>query len=207
MKISIVVRVLVAVIAFAMLPAAALASALETAASPTPDVPSPVLCLVEAPTFERLNAAVNATPAPGTPVVTPTPGIVPAGTPADPVTVDGIKATVRELVACFNAGEPLRSFGLYTDAYLNILFNRQGGFSQAVYDSYATPEPVADATRHTAILEIAEVRVFADGSAGATVTMRYASIPVPKTFYISFLWNGERWMISDVLGEISFSVP
>lgn len=186
---------------------AAFAGALEAPGSPTPDVPAASLCLVTAPSFERLNAVVNATPAAGTPVATPTPGIVPAGAPADPATVAGIMATVRELAGCFNAGEPLRAFGLYTDGYLNALFNRQGGFTRVVYDSYATPEPEADITRHTAVLAITEVRVFADGSAGATVTIRYASIPMPKTFYMSFAWNGVRWLISDVLGEISFSVP
>ena len=173
----------------------------------TPDVPPAEICLVAAPSFEALNAIVNAAAIGGTPVVTRTPGVVPDGTPADPGLAAAITETIRELVGCYNAGELLRSYGLYTDAYLNRLFNRQGGFSRSVYDSFATPEPTADPSTRTAILEIKDIRVFDDGSAGATVTMRYASIPMPKTFFMSFEKIEDRWLISGILGEISFSLP
>jgi hypothetical protein len=154
-----------------------------------------------------LNAIVATPLAEGTPAIARTPGVVPEGTPADLDTSDAITATIRELVACFNAGEPLRSYGLYTAPYLNRLFNRQGGFSQLVYDSLATPQPTDDPSTHTAILSISEIRILEDGSAGANVTLQYSSIPMPKNFYFSFEWNGDRWMISGILGEISFSVP
>jgi hypothetical protein len=176
-------------------------------ATPTPDVPPAALCTVEAPSFERLNAVVASPVADRTPVATRTPGLVPEGVPAGAETVAAVREVVRELVGCYNAGELLRSYGLYTDDYLHRLFNRQGGFTRAVYDSLATPEPRDDPSKDTAILEIKDARVLEDGSVGATVTLRYASIPMPKTFFFTFVRIDGRWLIDGILGEISFSVP
>jgi hypothetical protein len=173
------------------------------AQTPAPDAPPPDLCRVEARGRDDLNATV-ATPAarPATPEAT----VVPAGTPADPETVAGVTATVRELVACFNAGELFRAYGLYTDDYLRDLFWRQPPLSQADYDALATPQP-APAGKRVEILAIEDVRLLADGRAGANVTLRYAVIPMPKHFFMTFVWTGERWLIDDILGEITFSVP
>jgi hypothetical protein len=176
-------------------------------ATPTPDVPPADICEVEAPTFDRLNAIVLTPLADATPLPPYTSDVVPAGTPADPPTIDGVVATVRELVGCYNAGELLRSYGLYTEPYLHRLFNRQGGFSREAYDNLATPEPGGEAGSATRILDIRDVRLLDNGFAGATVTLGYASIPMPKTFFFTFEWNGERWLIADILGEITFSVP
>lgn len=176
-------------------------------ATPVPDVPPASLCTVAAPSFEALNAAILRPPTGASPVPSRTPGTVPEGTPADPRTVAAVTAVVRELVGCYNSGELLRAYGLYTDDYLYRLFNRQGGFDRAAYDSYATPQPEADPGRHTAILAIEDVRALGDGKAGATVTLRYASIPMPKTFFFTFVRVEERWLIDGILGEISFSVP
>jgi len=175
--------------------------------SPTPDVLPATLCAVEAPSFEELNAAILTPPAGASPVPRRTPGTVPEGVPADSQTVAAVTHVVRELVGCFNAGELLRAYGLYTDAYLFRLFNRQGGFTREAYAGYATPEPESDPGEHTAILAIEDVRLLEDGTAGATVTLRYASIPMPKTFFFTFVRVGDRWLIDGILGEISFSVP
>jgi hypothetical protein len=176
-------------------------------ATPTPDVPPAALCTVAAPSFERLNEVVLAPVPDASPVATRTPGVVPEGVPADAETIAEVTAVVRELVGCYNAGEPLRAYGLYSDQYLRRLFNRQGGFSRSAYDSLATPEPAADARTNTAILEIKGVRVLEDGTIGAMVTLRYASVPMPKSFFFTFVRTGEWWLIDGILGEISFSVP
>lgn len=175
--------------------------------TPTPDVPPATVCAVEAPSLERLNEIILAPAASASPVATRTPGVVPEGKPAGAETIAAVTSVVRELVACYNAGELLRSYGLYTDAHLRRLFARQGGFTRAQYGGLATPQPAADPAEWTAIIEIADVRMLADGSVGATVTMRYASIPMPKAFFFTFVWTGDRWLIDGILGEISFSVP
>jgi len=176
-------------------------------ATPPPDVPPAALCTVEAPSLAALNAAILIPPAGASPVAARTPGVVPEGVPADPETVAAVTAVVRELIGCYNAGEPLRTFALFTESYLFRLFNRQGGFTRESYDGYATPEPAADPNSHTAILEIRDVRVLEDGTAGATVILRYASVPMPKAFFFAFARVGDRWLIDGILGEISFSVP
>lgn len=174
-------------------------------ATPTPEVPPAELCTVDAPSLDQLNEVILAPNA--SPVATRTPGVTPDGEPADAETIAAVTAVVRELTACFNAGELIRAYGLYSDAYLRRLFNRQGGFTRTGYDSLATPQPADDPADNTAIIEIADVRVLADGTVGATVTMRYASIPMPKTFFFTFIHIGDRWLIDGILGEISFSVP
>lgn len=195
------------VMTVALFAAASTRSGATTRQTPTPDVPPATVCMVEAPSLERLNEIILAPAASASPVATRTPGVVPEGKPAGAETIAAVTAVVRELVACYNAGELLRSYGLYTDAHLRRLFGRQGGFTRAQYDSLATPQPAADPAEWTAIIEIADVRMLADGSVGATVTMRYASIPMPKTFFFTFVWTGDRWLIDGILGEISFSVP
>ncbi|MCC6313332.1 MAG: hypothetical protein IT337_04925, partial [Thermomicrobiales bacterium] len=132
--------------------------------------------------------------------------VVPAGEPTDAATAAGVTATVRELVACFNAGELLRAYGLYTPRYLGSLLSRQAQFGRAAYDSLATPMP-ANPEERAAILGIENVRVLPDGRIGATVTIAYKVIPMPKRFYFTFARDGDDWRIDGVLGEISFSVP
>jgi hypothetical protein len=151
--------------------------------------------------MQAISAAAEASPPPNR-----TPGPVPEGRPADAATIAGITATVRELVACFNAGEPLRAYALHTDADLARIFAQQGPPTQAGYEMLATPEPMPP-DKQIAILAIRDVRRLDDGSAGATVTLLYPHIPVPKTFFLIFVQAGDRWLIDGVLGEIAFSVP
>jgi hypothetical protein len=173
-------------------------------ATPTAGVPPPELCQATPPNFEELRA-ILADPL-ASPSAVWTPGTMPEGRPADPETIAGITATLRELVACFNADEVLRAYGLYTDDYLQRIFSTQDPLTQGVYDALATPDPV-DPDERSAILAIEDVRVFDDGTVGANVTIRYALIPVPKRFFFTFVRDGERWLIDGALGEISFSVP
>jgi hypothetical protein len=171
-------------------------------ATPTPDIPPPELCRATPRTSDELNA-VLATPV-AIHAADPTP--IPEGRPAAPETIAGITATLRELVACFNAGDVLRAYGLYTNDYLRRIYSTQDPLTRAAYDALTTPYPT-DRDERSAILAIEDVRLFDDGSAGAYVTIRYALIPVPKTFFFTFVRSGDRWLIDGALGEISFSVP
>jgi hypothetical protein len=173
-------------------------------ATPAPDVPPPELCTVAPRTYDAMSAI--AATAVASPPPARTPGPVPEGNPADNATVAGISATVREYVACFNAGEPLRAYALHTDASLAHILAQQGLPTEAGYAALATPEPSAPEER-TAIISIADARVFTDGSAGAMVTLSYPSIRVPKSFFFTFVRSGDRWLIDGILGEIAFSVP
>jgi hypothetical protein len=184
------------------LPLSAQADASEV--TPTPFVPPLSACTVPPRSYEEVTALL-ATPVAG---VTParTLGPVPEGMPASPDVAAAIAETVQELVACYNAGEPLRVYRLYTDAFLQRLLMRQGALPRQAYDALATPQP-APPDAGTAILAISGTRLLDDGRAGAMVTLQFPSIPVPKTFFFTFARQGSRWLIDDVLDEITFSVP
>lgn len=179
-------------------------------ATPIPDVPPPDLCTVEPLAFDELNAIIedgDATRAAGpTPAQAGRDGVVPSGTPAASDDEDAIRSVVREYVACQNAGQLLRAYALYSDEYLARLFLRQGLWGRAAYDGLATPMP-NDAADRSKLHEIRDVRILPDNRVGATVTISYASIPMPKTFFFTFVRIGDGWAIDDILGEISFSVP
>lgn len=179
-------------------------------ATPTPDAPSSDLCTVAPLTFDGLNAIIEggrATPVAGsTSAQAGRDGVVPEGAPVPPDIEEGVRSVVREYVACQNSGELLRAYALYSDDYLARLFTRQGVWSRAAYDGLATPMPNGE-DQPTAILGIRDVRRLPDGRVGATVTITYASIPMPKTFFVTFVRTEDGWAIDDILGEISFSVP
>ena len=62
-------------------------------------------------------------------------------------------------------------------------------------------------TEAAVILTIEGERLLPDGRYGATVTVSYPSVPMPKRFFFFFTQDGGRLLIDGILGEISFSVP
>lgn len=171
--------------------------------TPTAATPPAVPCRTPARSFDNLRA-LFATPV--VPAPRPTPGVLPRGVPADQETVAGITATVHELVACWDAGALPRAYGLYTDDYLRRLMARQGPPDRAAYDFFATPGASAGAEQ-TVIVSIDAVRILPTGQVGSIVVLRYPSLPIDKTFFFVFARAGDHWLIADILGEISFSVP
>lgn len=167
---------------------------------PLPATPAPSECLVEPrPTaffvevFEQTMANPPTAdpfadlPAGGT--ITPTPVATPAGPsqPADAATVAGVTATVREFVACINAGDLLRSFSLYTEqaARDGLVFLRSPQAWMQRNEAQATPvadlvqeierdlaqpaqpRPTAD---RVALIAVADVRLYPDGRVVAEIT-------------------------------------
>ena len=196
-------RIILLLLLGLLLAAPVAASGTPTPPTPTPDAPPPEICQVAPRSLEELNAIV-AIPAvrSGTPVT----DVVSEGSPADSETAAAVVAIVREFVACQNAGELFRVYGLYTEEYLRDLFWRQPPMSETDYAALSTPQPGPPDARAT-ILDITDIRVFPDGHAGATVTLRFAVIPMPKLFYFSLVPSGDGWLIDDILGEITFSLP
>jgi hypothetical protein len=66
-------------------------------------------------------------------------------------------------------------------------------------------EPVA--AEAAVILAIEGQRRLPDGRFGATVTVSYPSVPMPKRFFFYFTQVNDRLLIDGILGEISFSIP
>ncbi|MGI9253861.1 MAG: hypothetical protein ACR2J8_08945, partial [Thermomicrobiales bacterium] len=171
---------------------------------PLPDVPDPALCDIAPVGEPALNGAIESADI-ATPEIFRN-GVVPEGRPASPEQAAVVYGMVRRLVACYSAGELLRAYALFTPGYLNRVFGKQGGYTDAAYDSLATPQP-AESGKRVKILDIDNIRMLDDGRVAATVILEYAVIPMPKRFLMVFADDGEEWKIDDILGEISFSVP
>jgi hypothetical protein len=160
-------------------------------------------CDVPARTPDEITTLLASTDI-ATPAATTDGQILPPGVPADADTTVALERVVHLWLACQNAGEPLRAWSLFSDGYLYRLLSRQGGFSGEAYRALATPTPAAEAA---GVSEIEGERLLPDGRYGATVTLEYPSVPMPKRFFFFFVASDGRLVIDGILGEISFSVP
>lgn len=193
---SVTIVVSIAVMSAAITPSVLGAPATPTA-SPAPRCTMPARSRTDL--AELLADRDIATPAASTSGQT-----LPAGTPADTETAAAMEHITRMWLACQNAGEQLRAWALFSDGYLYRLLSRQG-MPDAIDTAPATPD--AEAAGGARIVEIRGQRVLPDGRYGATVTIAYPSVPMPKTFFFFFTEIDGRLVIDGILGEISFSVP
>jgi hypothetical protein len=173
------------------------------AATATPGAAAPIACEVPArsiPAVIELLASSIATPEATTGGQT-----LPEGSPVDAQTQAEMERVVRTWLACQNAGEPLRAWSLFSDGYLYRLLSRQGTTSEEDLAELATPWPESEGG--AALLHVEGHRALPDGRWGATVTIAYPSVPMPKNFFFYFTRIDGRLRIDGILGEISFSVP
>ena len=182
----------------------ALAAALLPAFGSAQGTPVPPECTTPPPSWEQIEQLI-ATPAPPEPERS---GTLPWGEQVSLEDLLAIRATVDQFIACSNTGEPLRVYGLYSDAYLQRLLARDRPLIDAErYDSLATPVP-AEAANGATLVEIRGARnILATGQLGAIVTIAYPSVPEPKTFFFTFRYIDGDLRIDDILGELTFSLP
>ena len=166
---------------------------------PFPATPTAESCQAEPVAPEQLTRLL-ATPTAATPVVS---GSVPAGAPADEDVTLLVQQVIVEVFACFNAGERLRAYALYSDGYLRHIL---AGEDRASLAHQATPQPL-EFENWTAIVDIRDVRLLADGRVYATVILDPGLIPVQKIFGFFLIDEGGRWLVDDVLDELEFSLP
>jgi hypothetical protein len=107
------------------------------------------------------------------PETTPAPvEAVPEGAPVDEATRAEVTATIRQLIACVNAGDLLRAFALYDDAYLRRITDPEGLLDPEVADeivvSLATPAAVP-AEEQTRLLAVLLMRQMADGRVAVVI--------------------------------------
>ena len=172
--------------------------------SATPISETTAVCEGPARTPDEI-IALLAGPEIATPAASTDGQTLPEGASADADTVAAIEQIVSLWLACQNAGEQLRAWSLFSDGYLYRLLSRQGGLSIEAYHVLATPAPVAH--KAAVVLTIDGERLLPDGRYGATVTIEYPSVPIPKRFFFFFTEIEGRLFIDGILGEISFSVP
>ena len=192
---------MVTVVAIAQIWVCTAGPVLSAPATPT-SVPMPG-CDVPARTSDEI-AALLASTGVATPAATTDGQTLPQGAPADPEIAATVRGIIHLWLACQNASEPLRAWSLFSDGYLYRLLSRQGGVSGEAYRALPTPTPSAEAA---GVLAIERQRLLPDGRYGATVTLEYPSVPMPKRFFFFFTEVNGRLVIDGILGEISFSVP
>jgi hypothetical protein len=182
------------------------AGAQEGTPVPGRDAPAPEECRVEPRSLASFQALATPGAASTAPAVPPeAPEGLPPGEPADAATAAAIGATVRELLACYNAGERLRIFAFYSDGFLRPLFGAPAPFSQGAYDRFATPQPVPPELR-VALVAIGEVRLLADGRAGAVVTVddpNAATGPSTTSSFLVFVRAGDRWLLDAAIEDVA----
>jgi hypothetical protein len=142
--------------------------------------------------------ALAGTPMAGQATSSPTPFATPDGEAADAETVEGITATMQEVVACFNAADLLRAFALFSDDYFRRLIPE--GPVGEVFTGFLTgaPAPVTRIGPHA----ILDVRVMGDGRVGALVTLVDPEAPTPEDAdhrFVVFVMIGDRWLIDEVM--------
>jgi hypothetical protein len=160
-----------------------------------PSAPDPSECVVEPVPIEKIAAIL------GTPIAEPidraTPFVPPAGSPADAETSAEIAATLRQLFACANAGDPLRVASLYTDDFIRDFFG--GVPHEDLLDFLATPpQPMPDDQKRI-IVRIGEVRLLPDGRAGVVIVLDEPDDPrTEEPDFVILERVGGRWLADEI---------
>jgi hypothetical protein len=185
-----------ALLALTICHAGALAQGTPVAGDAT--VPAPEECLIPLPESIEFPAdsmrPVAATPAP---IVTEPelPFAPPAGEPAAAEAIAGITATVREAIACRNAGDFARSLVFFTPNMLAELYGSPATVDPDVLQGIQEgPRPVPE-QRRLRIDAIDEIVTLPDGRVGA-----FVETSTPRREFRDYLFfvqvpESGRWLI------------
>lgn len=155
----------------------------------------PARCTTEPHTLADLERIVST----ATPI--PVPKRPSSGESIDPASANGKTAIalIEQLFSCLNAGDRLRAYALYTDAYLARVLRSED------LPVVATPWPLDD-DEYTRIIAI-ELHHTADDGMIVKVVLDPALIPVHKIFEFILVPVEDSWRIDAVIDEINFSLP
>jgi len=129
-----------------------------------------------------------------------TPFVIPEGEPADETTIAGVTATLLEMYACYQAGDPRRFHTLFTDEGIQRSYP-SGLVDREFIDEFfaASPEPVEETDQRATILAIEDVTLLADGRVGALVRSDEPEFGGLQTVYWIFKETGGRFLVDDVI--------
>ena len=126
--------------------------------------------------------------------------------PVEADTANAMLDLLQEVDDCANAGEPLRVWPLYSAGYLARLFQIQGPFDEATYAAYAEPRP-GGTGRGVRIESIDAIWNVRDGLYAIEVVKTYPSVPMPKRLIFWIVESEGRYLVEEITGEISYSLP
>jgi hypothetical protein len=172
-----------------------------------PVTPEPAECRVAARPVDDLITILTAGGEASTVAETPAETTIPLGYPAGAERAAEVSATVREAVACINAGDFLRTTALLTDDGVRRFFGpwaAEEPWTEAdVRQAFAATAPLPAEERQT-ILGIANVSRLTDGrlTAIALIADPYAAGGQPQALFVYFAYEDGRWLI-DEFAELS----
>jgi hypothetical protein len=183
----------------------------EEVVTPTPvvqtDIPDPDLCDVEPRSVDGMLALLATPAAVATPEVR-TPGAAAGASPTpdepnQPATAEiigQIQRTVREIVACGNAGDLLRVWAFFTDDFVRASASSQPAlFNRTILTARAQ----AQDPRTDAMPRVSSVRLLSDDRVSANVVIPAASpfSTVARdtgTVVVIFVHQSSGWLIDEV---------
>jgi hypothetical protein len=160
-----------------------------------PVAPDPSECRIEPAPVEKIAAIL------GTPVAevteSATPFVPPTGAPADAETSAEVFATLHQVFACANAGDPLRVASHFTDDFVRNFFG--GVPRENLLDFLATPPQPLPEDQKRIIVRLGEVRLLPDGRAGVVIVLDEPEDPRTEEpdFAILELVEG-RWLVDEL---------
>lgn len=169
-----------------------------------PAVPQPQDCIVPPRALADL-AGLSATPMSLDELAPPTPPAdLGQAVPADAATSTAVLAVVRESIACSNAGDLARGFGLVTDGYLRRrVIAIAGPFDEAIYGTVATPMPLPS-DRYITLVSVGPVVILPDGRAAVEVV---ASDVRTRRSIVVFALTPAGWRLDELIPLEDSPVP
>ena len=172
----------------------------------TPDVPAAAECTVEPLDPMAILSLVQGGSADRDLLqATPVPeASLPEGPPATTEELDGITESVRLLVACANARNPLRLVALLTDDFKGALAGAALGMQGEDPEAIAARFPVPIVTEELATVEevgmipIRDARLLPDGRVAAILEPSVAGIDQVEGFFVTFELVDGSWLIDDI---------
>lgn len=168
--------------------------------------PHPDECLTEPRSLPLFpDPVVGSTPATARPTITGTPALASPEMRANAATTAAVTATVREVLACRNAGDYRRAYALMTDRMLTQLFGGPETIDPEVAAALeARPDRLPRNQRLT-LISVSDVRLLADGRVSAEVESRLVTSTRDGFLdEIVFVRVGDRWLI-DGTTPLAFS--
>jgi len=171
------------------------ARAQTPSAATYPVAPDPAECVVAPASVDEI-AAILGTPG-ALPAASPAPFVIPAGAAADAETAAEVIATLRQVFACANAGDPLRFASLFTDDFVRDFF---GGVTlDDVRGFLASPPQPLPEDQKRVIIRFGDVQLLPDGRAGVVIVLDEPDDPRTEEPDYAILERGEgRWFVDEI---------
>ncbi len=197
----VVTGIVVAVMAVATLVSAADVASLRAKVESEDEGAQATGCTARPRSFEEIKDLIDASaPALETPIwVGPEPR-------ASRETTAEVEALVQAFLDCSAAGEPLRVWSLYSDAYLGRLLYRERGYDRTRYAADLVAAPL-ELSERPELRVVSHVMATGQDHASATVVIWYPNLDREKTLAWRFVRVGDEWRIDEIDGEITFAVP